>query len=441
MPVVSLVDERTAVRRLLDRFGFGPLPGELDAAASGGFASTLGALLNPGSDPGVAATPEPKLGAQPDFSGPAKSPGRKQAYQQLAGQVRTLTLWWLDRMVATQAPLAERLTWFWHGHYATSEQKVRSAVLMQRQNNTFRQLGGKDFPTLAKAMLVDPAMLIWLDGEQNRLGSPNENLARESMELFMLGIGHYAETDVREAARALTGWTVNRNTGIARFVPKRHDSGAKNLLGRTGDYDVNSYADLVLSQPASPEFIASRMWCRLVSSTPPPTAVVDRLLLGYGPAGDLAGLLHAIASEPSFVDSSTMLVKQPVEWAVGLMRALDVRPGQLPAKDADALLAGLRGMGQAPFLPPNVGGWPADGAWLTTSAALARLRVAELVANHARLDAVTTVSAAAGPRAVSDLLGVETWSPRTTAALAKVVGNPRALVATAACAPEYVVST
>jgi uncharacterized protein (DUF1800 family) len=435
------VDERTAVRRLLDRFGFGPLPGELDARTAGGFASTLGTLLNPGSDPGVAATPEPNLGAQPDLTGPANSPTRKSAYQQLAGQERTLTLWWLDRMVATQAPLAERLTWFWHGHYATSEQKVRSAVLMQRQNNTFRQLGGKDFATLAKALLVDPAMLIWLDGEQNRIGSPNENLARESMELFMLGIGHYAETDVREAARALTGWTVDRHTGIARFVPRRHDIGAKNILGRTGGFDVNSYADVVLSQPASAQFIANRMWYRLVSSTPPPTAVLDRLLLGYGPAGDLAGLLRAIASEPSFVDSSTMLVKQPVEWAVGLMRALGVQPGQLPAKDATALLADLRGMGQVPFLPPSVGGWPADGAWLTTSAALARLRVAELVASHARLDAVTRVSASAGPRAVGDLLGVGTWTPRTTAALAQLAGNPRELVATAACAPEYVVST
>jgi uncharacterized protein (DUF1800 family) len=438
--VVALTD-RAAVRRLLDRFGFGPGPGDVDAAVTRGFAATAAGLLNPPADVGVAATPEPDLGPEPQR--PAK--GDKTAKQQFAQAVQhqevTLTSWWLDRMVAADAPLAERMTWFWHGHFATSDQKVRSPRLMQRQNATQRSLATGQFTALAKAMMVDPAMLIWLDGQQNKTGAANENLARESMELFMLGVDRYTETDVREAARALTGWVVDRDTITAQVVPRRHDNGSKTVLGTTGNLDEGSFVDVVLAQPKSPEYVVGRIWSRLVCGVaPPPQDVLERLVAAYGANRDIHATLLAITQESAFTDSAQTLVKQPVEWVVGLMRALRVRPSQLPARSGAALLTGLRAMGQVPFLPPNVGGWPSDTAWLTTSAGLARLRVAQLLAEHADLSTVSGTASANRLAATQSLLSVDQWSSRTMAALRQVLDTPPQLVALAACAPEYVVS-
>lgn len=427
---MSALDDRAALRRLWDRFGFGPRPGDLDTASARGFDATVASLLTSTTTP----PPPANLGAAPNLNTKPGTAARKQAAMALAQQETTLTTWWLDQMVTTAAPLTERMTWLWHGHFATSEQKVRSAVLMRQQNATFRALGTGQFHTLAHAVMVDPAMLLWLDAQQNRVGSPNENLARESMELFMLGIGHYTETDVREAARALTGWVVDRATGEVRFLPKRHDDGDKTVLGQTGSLDVNSFTDLVLSQANSPRFVTGRLWYRLVSATPPASDVVDRLVSAYGPNGDIMATLRAITKEPAFVDSASQVVKEPVEWAAGLMRALGVRPAQLPAKVTRQLIAGLRAMGQVPFEPPNVGGWPANGAWLTTSAALARLRTARLIVAQAKLPSTGSVEG------VQALLNVDFWSPRTMAALAPVAGNVPDLVTVAACAPEYVVS-
>jgi uncharacterized protein (DUF1800 family) len=425
---------------LLDRFGFGPRPGDVDAAAAHGFDATLAALLDPPVDAGAAATPAPDLGPEPPRVSPKDKAGRQALARELRRQETQLTLWWLDRMVAADAPLAERLTWFWHGHFATSDQKVRSPRLMQKQNNTLRSLGTGDFGTLAKAVMVDPAMLLWLDAQQNKTGAANENLARESMELFMLGIGHYTETDVREAARALTGWVVDRATGTARLAPRRHDDGAKTVLGTTGDLDVDSFVDVVLAQANSPRHVVGRLWSRLVCGTPPAPDVIDRLVAAYGPHRDISATLTAIAREPLFTDGSQTLVKQPVEWVVGLMRALGVRPSRLPATVSAALLAGLRDLGQVPFLPPNVGGWPADAAWLTTSAGLARLRLAQLLVTHADLSVVSHASTANRSEAAGALLSVDAWSARTKTALDQLADSPDQLVAMAACAPEYVVS-
>ena len=176
------IGERDAVRRLLQRLGFGPRRGELDTAAAAGFDATLDALLTPGPDVGAAATPPPAFPAlQP------KDPATARALQQQRTQLLT---WWLDRMAAADRPFPERMTWFWHGHFATSVQKLRFPNLMAIQNASQRALGTGDFRTLAQAMAVDPAMLLWLDGGGNRVGKPNENLAREFMELFTLGVGN-----------------------------------------------------------------------------------------------------------------------------------------------------------------------------------------------------------------------------------------------------------
>jgi uncharacterized protein (DUF1800 family) len=427
---MAAVSERAAVRRLFDRFGFGARPGEVDGAR---FTEVKAGLLGGVADPGAPAAPElrpePKPGKDKNL--------RRQAAEQVRVESAELALWWLDRMVVSRAPVVERVTWFWHGHFATSVQKVRSTRLMLKQNETMRALGLGDFRELAGAMVVDPAMLVWLDGQKNTARAANENLSRELMELFTLGVGHYGENDIKEGARALTGWRVDRDAMTANLVARQHDGGVKTVLGQTGELGAPELVDILVAQPESPRFVARRLWARTVGSALPSDEVVDRLVAAYGPKRDVRAVLEAMAAEPGFRDEANTLVKQPVEWAAGLMRALRIRPSALPREDRTNLLAGLRGMGQIPFQPPSVGGWPSGGAWLTTSSALTRLRVAQLLTARADLSALSHGDPVA---AVAALLNVDGWSDRTAAALRAVAGEPAKLAAVAATAPEYVVS-
>ena len=312
-------------------------------------------------------------------------------------------------------------------------------------------------------------MLIWLDGNDNTAKAPNENLAREFMELFALGHGQFGEADVKEAARALTGWKVNRATGAAQLRPKRHDDGSKTVLGHTGDLDAEQLVAVLLSRPASAEFVVGRLWFRLVGPQPPSAATHDRLLRAYGTDRDVAATLRAIAAAPELRDPATSLVKQPVEWVVGTARALGVVPSNLAApagktgrkktqsedggagrsgadrsgagkSGAGRLLAGLRGLGQVPFRPPSVGGWPAGGAWLTTAAAASRLSLARTLAAQADLTAISKTSTRNRTEAIRRLLGVDAFSIRTADAIAAVADRPADAVALAAVSPEYVVS-
>jgi uncharacterized protein (DUF1800 family) len=432
------LDDRAAVRRLVTRVGLGPRPGELDAAAGRGFTATLTTLLTPTADAGAAATPPPAL----DLPAPKGAKGdvtaRKARRQAAAEQVRGLAVWWLDRMVATDAPFPERMTWFWHGHFATSARKVRSAGLMYGQNATLRRLGRGDFRALAQAMVVDPAMLVWLDGGGNRVGRPNENLAREFMELFTLGIGNYTETDVREAARALTGWRVDVAAGgSAAFVPRNHDAGPKTVLGTTAAFDAPGLVDLLVARPESARFLAGRVWTRFVAHTPPDPAALDALAAAYGPNRDITALVRAAATSPAFRDPTSVLVRQPVEWLVAALRALKLRASALPPA---ALRGGLTGLGQIPFAPPDVGGWPAGTPWLTTASSLARLRLARTLADKGDLGPVADAPPAGRVDATAALLGLPGFTPRTAAALAPLAGRPPDLVAAALASPENAVS-
>lgn len=477
------LSEAESVRRLVDRLGFGAGGDVLAGLQSAGYGAAVDTLLAPrGTDAGVTATPAPRLtapepparpgrktsggakepkpsddptdDADPDAKTPADRAARKVYRQALKAQQTTVAGWWLDRMVRAQQPAREKLTWFWHGHFATSAQKVRVATLMLQQNQTFRTHALESFGPLAQAMIVDPALLIWLDGNDNTAKAPNENLAREFMELFALGHGQFAEADVKEAARALTGWKVDRATGAAQLRPKQHDDGRKTVLGHSGDLDARQLVDALLGQPASAAFVVGRLWFRLVGPQPPSASTRDRLLAAYGPQGDLTATLRAIAMAPELRDPATSLVKQPVEWLVGTARALAVVPSSLPAlarKRAAAgdraektgtvrLLAGLRGLGQVPFRPPSVGGWPAGAAWLTTASAAGRLSVARLLAAEADLSSVRSASTRNRTEAIRRLLGVDAFSTRTADAIAAVTDRPADAVALAAVSPEYVVS-
>jgi uncharacterized protein (DUF1800 family) len=439
------LSEAAVVRRLSDRLGFGLAGDALIAAQQRGPSATLQEYLSPAdADAGADQTPPPQLRWIPRpraATGGKPSQQEKKAWrQQTRDQRGELILWWVDRMVRADHQLQERMTWFWHGHFATSIRKVRVAALMLHQNQTLRQLALGDFHAIAQALIIDPAMLVWLDGNDNTAKAPNENLSREFMELFTLGQGPYTEDDVKQAARALTGWKVNRIDGSAMFRPRLHDGGSKHILGQDSDFDASSFVDLVLSQPSCPSFVISRVWFRLVSSIPPEPAALTRLRKAYE-QGDISKLLAAIVAEPAFHDEATSLVKQPVEWAVGLMRAVAVRPSELPDQQAKHLMASLRGMGQLPFLPPSVGGWPSGGGWLTTAAALSRVQTARLIAEQASLpsDAMKTPTRQR-VEYVRRLLGVDHFSTRSSDAIAAVADRLSLAIAVAACTPEYIVS-
>jgi uncharacterized protein (DUF1800 family) len=432
---------RAQLAHLLRRATFGPRAEEVDAAERTGFDATLANLLAPSSpDAGGARTPVPSLGSDPLAALPkgADRATRQQAQQELRQQVQQIMLWWLDRLVVADHQFAEKLTFFWHGHWATSVEKVRSAVVMLRQQQTFRDLGYGDFGPFLKAMLRDPALIIWLDGQQNTRAAPNENLARESMELFTLGVGNYTEADVRAAARALTGWQVRRGDPTATLNPQRHDGGDKTILGRTGPFDTDGYADLLLAQPANGSFLAARLWFRFASGDPLPDGVEARLVDAYRPARSIPALCRALFAEPAFPGTALGLVKQPVEWAVGALRQLGIRPAQLPAQAQKQLLGGLKALGQELFAPPSVGGWPAGTAWLSTSGTEQRVALATMLASHATKPVLDAL-AAGGVEGLARLLVVDGFTDRTRTALRSVGGDPQKLLAFGLASPEYAV--
>ncbi|HTZ43175.1 MAG TPA: DUF1800 domain-containing protein [Jatrophihabitans sp.] len=426
-----------AAARLVRRTGFGASGPAVDAVVRSGPETYLAGLLAPAADPGAAATPLPPFPPLAPVGRNADRAARLARNKQRREQLQQLTSWWLGRMLSVHQPFTERITFGWHDHFATAASKVRSATALAHQNETLRRLGTGDFRTLAQAMLVDPAMLIWLDGQKNTVRGANENLAREFMELFALGHGDgYTETDVREGARALTGWRIDAGQVSATLRPRLHDQTPKTVLGVTGNLDQAGFCDAVLARPAAAGYVCGRWYGQLVSDTPPDAATLARLVAGYGAHRDLAGLFRAAYLDESFARAANSIVAGPVEWLIGAARALKV------GTDAATLtrLAGiLRGLGQLPFDPPNVSGWPSGHAWLSTAAAQLRLQAAGWLCRTGDLSFVS--AAAPGQRldAVGYLLGVGTFSDRTAAALKPALGNPATLVTLALTSPEYLV--
>lgn len=444
--VTNSQQDRALIGHLLRRSGFGASGAEIDAATSLGYQAVLDAIFASGTDPGVAATPAPAdlmdLTAGPPLGAKATPAQRKAANAARTQAAYELVAWWISRMVAARRPWVEKRTFFWHGHFATSVQKVRVAALMLEQNETQRALGGGDFRTLMRAMFTDPAMMLWLDAAGSTAKAPNENLARESMELFSLGVGNYTETDVRQAALALTGWRLDRASGKAVFAAKAHAAGPESILGRTAAFDVDSFTDLLMAQPANARFIASRMWFRLGSGDPIPADTLSRLTSAYGASRDLTALARAVFTDPLFTTSARYaLVKQPVEYVVGAMRALKISPPADGAAKESALLRGaLNGLGQLLFAPPNVGGWPSGRLWLTTAATQARITFAHWAAGTGDVSQVSDAAPGARIDAAAHLLGIDAFSDRTRAALADVAGDAAALVELALLSPEYAVN-
>lgn len=430
-----------ATAHVLRRAGFGATGPQIDAVVGQDLATYLVAALgsDPDADPGAVATPLPQLttpGSRPGKTATASA--RKQYNRQLAEQMSELSMWWLRRMLAVQQPVHEKLTLLWHNHFATSAAKVKVAAFMAAQNQKLRTLTLGDFGALAYAMLTDAAMLRWLDGQANTAKAANENLSREFIELFALGHGNgYTEADVREGARALTGWVIGPD-GQTSLVAERHDGGSKTLLGVAGPLDAANYCDIVLAQPNSASFVAGRLWQQLASDTPASPQALGRLVGAYGPGRDLNALTLATLTDPEFLGSTATVVNTPVEWLIGVIRSLRV-PIDTPRR-AQSVKTVLENLGQQPFYPPDVGGWPRGQPWLSTATAGVRIRAATTLMQTADLSTVENASVGDRIDAAGYLIGVGAWSDRSVAALTPLISTPGRLVAAAVNTPEYLTS-
>jgi len=280
-----------------------------------------------------------------------------------------LRAWWLQEMIVTPSPLTEKMTLFWHNHFVSSQQKVKYSKLMYRQNVLLRKYALGNFGTLLHAVSRDPAMIIYLDSATNRRGHPNENFAREVMELFTLGEGHYTERDVKEAARAFTGWSIDPETGDFRWRPFFHDDGDKTVLGKTGDYDGDDVLNILLERPETAEFVVAKMWREFVSPAPDPKEVARIANQFRGSGYEIKVALRGMLLSEAFYSQNNRaaLTKSPVELVVGTLRQFDFSvPDALPFAFTVAQL------GQNLFSPPNVKGWPGGEAWITSATLLAR---------------------------------------------------------------------
>lgn len=282
--------------------------------------------------------------------------------------------WWLTEMVTTPSPLTERMTLFWHNHFVSAQPKVRYSQLMYRQNVLLRQHALGRFDQLLHAAAKDPAMLIYLDSATSRRGSPNENFAREVMELFTLGEGQYSEQDIKQAARAFTGWSIDIDSGEYMFRRMLHDDGEKTVFGKTGNFDGDQVLDILLAQPASGEFIVRKLWREFVSPQPDARRVKIVAAQFRSSGWNIASVVRALLLQPEVVqrDEDNALVKSPAELMVGF-----VRQSNSEMKQPVAAAVALAGMGQNLFSPPNVRGWPGGEAWINTNTLLARKQFLE----------------------------------------------------------------
>jgi uncharacterized protein (DUF1800 family) len=278
-------------------------------------------------------------------------------------------LWWLDRMLATPVPLQEKMTLFWHGHFTTAAvQKGVTPEEALAQNRLFRRYALGNMRELTQAVSRDPAMLKYLDNVRNTSAHPNENYARELMELFTLGIGNYTERDVRESARAWTGLRIRRGSDEVELVERQHDGGPKTFLGQTGNFDGTDIVRIIFSQPAAARFLATKLLSFFVYSDPEPELVAELAQTIRRHDFELRPVLATLLRSTVFYSPRAYraLVKSPVEFVVGSLQLFGIT--QAPPETLGALAR----MNQVLFLPPNVKGWPGGTYWLNSQTLLAR---------------------------------------------------------------------
>lgn len=292
-------------------------------------------------------------------------------------EMQRASLWWAERMLLTPRPMEEKLTLFWHDHFATSQSKLMNYELMMAQIETLRKNSNGNFRKMLVAVAQDPAMLIWLDNRENIKGKPNENFAREVMELFTMGEGHgYSETDIREMARAFTGWTMKPIETVddkAEFIddPKLHDDGEKTFLGKTGNFNGFDAINIILEQPATSKFLSGKLYKYFVRESVDPKVNDQLAKLFVDSNYDLKPVLKTVLLSKDFYSSESLgtQIKSPVQFLVSTSRKLGL--SQIPGIPDYVETTGSQ-LGQLPFYPPNVAGWPGDKSWINPATLLSR---------------------------------------------------------------------
>lgn len=301
---------------------------------------------------------------------------RQRAQREDRGQMREIRHWWITRMIQTPRPLEEKMTLFWHGHFATSYRTIENSYHMYQQNRMFRGLALGNFRDLLRAIIRDPAMLRYLNNNQNRKDAPNENLAREIMELFSLGEGHYTERDIKEGARALTGYTYRDDAFY--FDDRRHDKGSKRVLGVYGNVDGDGFVNAIVKSPHCAPYICAKLYRFFVKEIPTDTGELDgverKVVRSLSQTMEQARfeikpVLRKLLLSRHFYDPSVMgsKIKSPVELIVGAIRSLNT-----PIRNINTVVRAIDTMGQSLFLPPSVKGWDGGRAWINTSTLFTR---------------------------------------------------------------------
>ena len=413
------MNDRDAVTWLHRRLGLGLAPAELRAAIDRGAEAELDRLVG-GDAAGAEQTADPWDDAELPLD-PKDRPSRTYAIDT-----------WLDHLVSTDTPAVDRLAWMWHGHFVSALDKVRVARLMVDQIRLFRTAGLGPFPALLRSVTIDAAMLVYLDLRTSTGSQPNENYARELLELFTLGEGNYSEDDVQAGASALSGWTYSRD-GV-RFARRRHDDTPRRYLGVEAVHDLDTVIGAISEHPALPWFVARSVAGELLGNTAEP--VVQPLAETFAAGGlGVRGLVRSVA-QAGLDGASGPLVLAPVPWLTIAQRATGSQVG-----GRNRLLL-LRAAGQLPLLPPNVGGWPGGPAWFAAGSLVARANLATLVADATPSDSEALVAALTDDHdALASALGLPSagFGAATSAALSAAVPGA-ARLALALISPEFMIA-
>lgn len=381
-------DDRVAAH-LLRRAGFGANPDRLRVTAAMRMHDAVESLVHFADTSALPQMPDGLYDPLADLislrqSGSMKDPSaRREINKKQRASVGDMQLWWLNRMLLTPAPLQEKMTFYFHGHFTTTAiQKGVFPTYAWQQNQLFRTSALGNLRSLTLAVSQNPAMLLYLDNNSSVKGKPNENYARELMELFTLGHGNYTEEDIRQSARAFTGWSVDRRTGEFRVRPAAHDDGSKTFLGRTGDFDGANIVDTIYQQPACARFWSQSLLNFFVYNNPEPQ-LIDALANVISKNDyNLAPVMSMLLQSNIFYSARAYraLVKSPVEFVIGTVNALG-----LSQVDENALRA-LNAMGQILFYPPNVAGWPGGTNWITSQTMIARQNFVAGLVNQPTMD-------------------------------------------------------
>ena len=385
-PEVERIWNARNVEHLYNRAGFGARPAEVEYALRQRPAAFVKQLLEgfaPTSDPlfiDIPAMPERR-----DFEDRDEFEKAQNRFR--AEERRVLTSfagWWIDQMIEAKHPLQERMVLFWHGYFTSSTRDVKRTAAMVAQNELFRRHALGNFSELVHAIVRDPAMLEYLDNNENRKDRPNENLARELMELFTLGEGNYTEIDIKEGARALTGWRTTDDKTGSYFQPRNHDDGEKTILGKTARFDADGFVDLLLAQPACPRWVARKLIVHFEGVEPDEARLAEYASFLVEKRWELRPFLMKLFLDPRYYRDEVRAerISSPVEYLVGATRRLGITvPPQI-------LWLGAGQLGQRLFDPPSVKGWEGGEAWITTSTLLGRGNMAGMLIGVVKLEDV-----------------------------------------------------